>query len=98
MSERPPAAGCPRRAAALTPPPAALLLTGWPRRVSRRAKSIFCNLLSTLPWFIRQDPQAYLLYASGLLSGLGAGAGPLGFAMLVDIIPGDMREQGFPVM
>ena len=59
---------------------------------------IFCNLLSTLPWFIRQDPQAYLLYASGLLSGLGAGAGPLSFAMMVDIIPGDMREQGFPVM
>ena len=66
--------------------------------MSRSAKSILCNLLSTLPWFIRQDPQAYLLYASGLLSGLAAGGGPLGFAMLVDVIPGDMREQGFPVM
>ena len=83
-------------AAPATPRRAAL--TGWPRRVSRSAKSILCNLLSTLPWFIRQDPQAYLLYASGLLSGLGAGAGPLSFAMMVDIIPGDMREQGFPVM
>ena len=56
-------------------------------------KSITCNLLSSLPYFIRIDPKAYLLYASAMLSGMASGSGPTGMAMMVDLIPGDMREQ-----
>ena len=61
-------------------------------------KSLTCNLLSSLPFFILHDPNAYLLYASGILSGMASGCGPTGMAMMVDLIPGDMREQGFPVL
>ena len=34
----------------------------------------------------------------GLLSGMASGGGPVSMAMMVDVIPGDMREQGFPIM
>jgi hypothetical protein len=61
-------------------------------------KSIVCNLLSSLPWFVRHDPDAYLLYASALLSGMASGSGPTFMAMMVDLIPTDMREQGFPIL
>ena len=61
-------------------------------------KSLTCNLLSSLHWFIIHDPTAYLLYASGILSGMASGCGPTSMAMMVDLIPGDMREQGFPVL
>ena len=61
-------------------------------------KSIFFNMLASLPFFIHGDPNAYILYLSGLLSGLSSGSGPVSMGMLVDIIPEDMREQGFPVM
>ena len=44
-------------------------------------KSLTCNLLASLPWFIHHDPRAYLLYASGILSGMGSGGGPTGMAM-----------------
>lgn len=61
-------------------------------------KSHLCNLLSSLPWFIHHDPNAYVLYASAVLSGLTSGAGPVSTGMMVDLIPANMREQGFPVM
>ena len=61
-------------------------------------KGLVCNLLSSLPWFIHHDPNAVLLYVSGLLSGMASGSGPTSMAMMVDLIPGDMREQGFPIM
>ena len=61
-------------------------------------KSLLCNLLSSLPFFIHLDPNAYLLYASSILSSLNSGSGPTSMAMMVDLIPGDMREQGFPIL
>ena len=44
-------------------------------------KSLTCNLLSSLPWFIHHDPRAYLLYASGFLSGMSSGSGPTSMGM-----------------
>ena len=64
----------------------------------RRVKSLFLNLVSSTPWSIHTDPDALILYVSGILSGMGSGCGPVSMAMLVDLIPGDMREQGFPMM
>ena len=61
-------------------------------------KSHIFNLLSSLPYFIEHDPNAVLLYISSALSGLTSGSGPVSTGMMVDLIPGDMREQGFPVM
>ena len=61
-------------------------------------KSLAFNLISSTNWSIRTDPNAIILYISGFLSGMGSGAGPVGMAMMVDLIPGDMREQGFPIM
>ena len=61
-------------------------------------KSLLFNLISSTEWSIRTDPNAIILYISGFLSGMGSGAGPIGMAMMVDLIPGDMREQGFPIM
>jgi MFS family permease len=56
-------------------------------------KGLLCNLLSSTTYFIHKDPNAILLYASGLLSGMASGGGPVSMAMMVDVIPGDMREQ-----
>jgi len=61
-------------------------------------KSILCNLVSSTPFFVHLDPRAYLLYASALLSGMASGSGPTNMAMMVDLIPGNMREQGFPML
>jgi len=61
-------------------------------------KSLLFNLISSTEWSIRTDPNGIILYISGFLSGMGSGAGPIGMAMMVDLIPGDMREQGFPIM
>ena len=61
-------------------------------------KSVFVNLLSSLPWFIENDPRAYALYASAILSGMTSGAGPVSMGMMVDLVPGDMREAGFPTL
>ena len=61
-------------------------------------KSITCNLLSSLPWFVHHDPNAVLLYVSSLLSGMASGSGPTYMAMMVDLIPANMREQGFPIL
>jgi hypothetical protein len=61
-------------------------------------KSLTLNLISSTAWSIHTDPRAYILYVSGILSGMGSGCGPVSMAMMVDLIPGDMREQGFPMM
>ena len=61
-------------------------------------KSLALNLVSSTAWSIHTDTNAYILYVSGILSGMGSGCGPVSMAMMVDLIPGDMREQGFPMM
>lgn len=61
-------------------------------------KALLANLVSSTVFFIHYDPKAYLLYASGLLSGMASSQGAVQMAMMVDIIPGDMREQGFPIL
>ena len=35
---------------------------------------------------------------AGVLGALASASGPVGFAMLVDIVPFEMREVGFPVL
>ena len=66
--------------------------------MSCSVKSLFLNLVSSTAWSIHTDTQAYILYVSGILSGMGSGCGPVSMAMMVDLIPGDMREQGFPIL
>ena len=50
-------------------------------------------LLSNAVWLIHADPKAYLLYASGLLSGMASSQTAVQMAMMVDVIPGELREQ-----
>ena len=42
---------------------------------------------------VQNDPTAITLYVSGVLNALASASGPVGFAMLVDIVPYNMREQ-----
>lgn len=51
------------------------------------------NLCASLTFFIVNDPTAITLYVSGVLNALASASGPVGFAMLVDIVPYNMREQ-----
>eukprot|EP01046_Picozoa_sp_COSAG06_P039311 COSAG06_NODE_4627_length_4088_cov_146.121835_3_plen_120_part_00 len=44
-------------------------------------------------YMIHNDPKAILLYISGLLSGTASSQGAVQMAMMVDILPGDLREQ-----
>ena len=45
-------------------------------------KSIVANLISSTPLFVHLDPNAYLLYASALLSGMASGSGPTNMVRL----------------
>ena len=61
-------------------------------------QGLLANLLASTDFFIHNDPGLKLLYASGMLGGMAAGGMPVQQAMMVDLIPGDLREQGFPVL